>query len=31
MCIMIAKSKRRNDSGIFGAKITKFGVVVGRI
>jgi hypothetical protein len=31
MCIRNAKSKRRGDSGIFGAKITEFEVVVGKI
>jgi hypothetical protein len=31
MCIRNAKSKRRSDSGIFGAKITEFEVVVGKI
>jgi hypothetical protein len=31
MCIMNVESKRRSDSGILGAKITQFGVVVGRI
>jgi hypothetical protein len=29
MCIMNAKSQRTSDSGIFAAKITEFGVVVG--
>jgi hypothetical protein len=28
---MNAESKRRSDSGIFGAKITEFGVLVGKI
>jgi hypothetical protein len=31
MYIMNAKSKRRSDSGNFGARITEFGVVVGKI
>jgi hypothetical protein len=31
MSIMNAESKRRSDSGIFGAKITEFGVSVGKI
>jgi hypothetical protein len=31
MCIMNAESKRRSDSGIFFAKITELGVVVGKI
>jgi hypothetical protein len=31
MCIMNAKSKRKSDSGIFGARINKFGAVVGKI
>jgi hypothetical protein len=31
MYIMNAKSNRRSDSGNFGARITEFGVVVGKI
>jgi hypothetical protein len=31
MCIMNAESKRGSDSGIFGARITEFGVVVEKI
>jgi hypothetical protein len=31
MCIMNAEIKRRSYSGIFGARITEFGVVVGKI
>jgi hypothetical protein len=31
MYIMNAKSKRGSDSGNFGARITEFGVVVGKI
>jgi hypothetical protein len=31
MSIMNAETKRRSDSGIFGMRITEFGVVVGKI
>jgi hypothetical protein len=31
MCIMNVESKRRSDSGIFGTKITEFGVVIEKI
>jgi hypothetical protein len=31
MCIMNTKSKRRSHSGNFDARITEFGVVVGKI
>jgi hypothetical protein len=31
MCIMNTESKRTSDSGIFGTRITEFGVVVGKI
>jgi hypothetical protein len=31
MCIMNAESKRGSESGICGAKISEFGVVVGKI
>jgi hypothetical protein len=31
ICIMNAKSKRRSDTGIFGMRITEFGVVDGKI
>jgi hypothetical protein len=31
MCIMNAKSERRSDSRNFGARITEFGIVDGKI
>jgi hypothetical protein len=31
MCIINLESKRRSDSGFFGARITEFGVVVAKI